>query len=92
MNRNEALKFIRDNSRLIVSTQINNKKDWGRSEPFEPNYLEHRMGNNGTPFILHDWASNGWDIYFISGNNKISETLEQFSKQTGCEIKEPAQP
>lgn len=86
MKRNEALKFMRDNSRLITSMLANPIKKADIYDSYEPIYFEQRMGNNGTPFIIQDMGKNGWDIYFISGVNNVDKSMEKFAAETGCQL------
>lgn len=86
MRRKEALDFIRNNSRCASSVCINPVPKAERYDTYVPQYLEHRLGNNGTPFILHDCGENGWDLYFISGANEVKKTIDDFCKNTGVDL------
>jgi hypothetical protein len=85
MNRHEALRFIRENSRMVRSILINPTPKIGRDEYYEENYEEQRIGNNGQIFILTDYGRHGWDLYFPTGNN-IDKTMQEFSNKTGCAL------
>jgi len=84
MNRNEALKFIRDNSRCVRQHLLNPAPKAERQDDYEANYLEQRIGNNGTPFVLSDYGKQGWDLYFISTGKNIEKTLTEFRSITGA--------
>lgn len=84
MNREEALKFIRDNSRLIKSVEINPLPKNHREKDYDPNYWEQRIGDNGTIFMLNDFGKNGWELYFLAGSINIQFNIEMFCNRTGC--------
>ncbi len=84
-NRERTLKFIRENSRVILSIHANPIKKADMYESYEPVYWEQRMGKNGTPFILQDMGKNGWDLYFLQGGNELTASLQQFCIITGVE-------
>lgn len=86
MDRIKGLDFIRDNSRLVSRMLGNpvpkeNQGDW-----YEPCYFEHRIGGNGTPFMLQDMGKHGWDIYFICGGNNVDESIKRFAEVTNAEL------
>lgn len=92
MNRNEALKFIRDNSRSVFSMCSNPVPINERHRTYEAAYLEQRVGNNGEVFFLHDYGSHGWNIYFpVSGNN-VDTSIEEFCRRTGLADTPPHEP
>lgn len=72
MNRNEALAFIRDNSRLIADLSL----------PKSDRSYEHRIGNNATAFILLDMGIHGWELFFINEGNNVDKTITAFCKIT----------
>jgi len=86
MKRNEALEFIRNNSRCVRQHLLNPVPKNEREDDYEPNYLEQRLGNNGTPFILSDYGKHGWDLYFISTGNKVDKSLNEFCSVTGADL------
>ena len=86
MKRNEALEFIRDNSRCIREHLLNPTPKNERQDDYEANYLEQRMGNNGTPFILADYGRHGWELYFICTGNRTDTSIEKFCEVTGATI------
>lgn len=80
MNRKEALEFIRDNSRLVRSYHMNPIPKHEMDVDYEANYMEQRLSNKGVPFILNDYGKHGWDLYFISGGNKVDATISKFKE------------
>lgn len=80
MNRSEALKFIRDNSRLVRSTHLNPVPKHQMDESYDANYQEQRLSDKGVPFIINDYGRHGWDIYFLSQGNNVDETIKRFKK------------
>lgn len=89
MNRNEALRFIRDNSRCVCSMLANPVSKSEQWEGYEPIYFEQRIGNNGNLFILQDCGKNGWDIYFNGNSNNIEKSLSRFLEETGAKLPDP---
>ena len=81
MNRNEGLKFIQKNSRLVRKTLLN--PPFSKDEEYEANYIEQRLGNNGTPFIINDYGKHGWDIYFLFGSAVTQDRINEFCAKTG---------
>lgn len=73
--RNEALQFIKDNSRLIADFSL----------PKINRTLEHRIGNNGHSFVLLNMVEHGWELFFSDNTNKISTSIEHFCDHTGCQ-------
>lgn len=88
MNRHQALEFIRDNSRLICSVLTNPVAKPDQWSGYEPMYLEKRLGDNATPFIIFDMGTHGWELYIIAGENNVDKTLVKFSEATGCALPE----
>lgn len=90
MKRNEALKFIRDNSRLVRSHLLNPVPKHERDEEYDPNYMEQRLSDKGVPFIINDYGKHGWDIYFLASGNKVDETISKFKEVCLRETNSPA--
>lgn len=82
MNRKEALKFIRDHSRLVRQHHTNPVPKHERDADYEPNYTEQRISDKGIPFIVNDYGKHGWELYFISGTNNTDEAIAKF--KTNC--------
>lgn len=89
MNRKEALKFIRDNSRLVRSYQMNPVPKHEMDADYEANYMEQRLSNIGIPFILNDYGKHGWDVYFISGGNNVEATINKFKELCLLKVNHP---
>lgn len=83
MTRTRALEFIRENSRILVRLLVNPIDKEDEYDSYTPMYFEHRIGSNGTPFILQDCGKNGWDIFFLVGGNEVKSTIIKFAEKTG---------
>lgn len=82
MNRQEALDYIRNNSRLVRIFTEN-------LESGDKSVFEQRMAYNGKLFFLHDMGEHGWDMFYRPGGITIDSAIEKFNEYSN--IKNDAQ-